>query len=58
MYFIIGLSRCAYVEWYIGSESKHDMNGIRQHVLFGSENVKKPRKNHNNFHIQSQVFSH
>jgi len=39
MYFINSISRSAYVEWYIASENKLDVNGIRHLVRSGSENV-------------------
>jgi len=43
-YFITDVSWCAYVEWYIDSENRHDMNDVRPHVLLGSENVITLRK--------------
>lgn len=51
LHFINGISGSACDEWYIGSENKHDMNGIRFHVRSGSENVIKLRE-------ESQQFSY
>jgi hypothetical protein len=34
MYFIVGVSWCAYVEWYIDSENKQNKNGIKTACSF------------------------